>query len=286
MAVSESFSLARVLFCAVSFIFAYFIYRHLITESSHRRLAREKGCKPAKKVPTVDPILGLDILYKNVKAYREHRALEWIDDEWFRRTGANTVILTTLGAAIIVTTEPENLKSILSVNFHGWNINDSRKKQFKDFLGYGIFTTDGDAWHRSRQMLRPSFERSQITDLEIFEKRVVALVKAIPKDGSTVDLQDLFFLLTLDVATEFLFGESVNCLAPPPDSTFDPREFGTAFNYCTNNIGDEDPGVLEVLRKVFLPDPQRRRHCRYIHSTSTTFIQLMSQSFNSWSLFA
>jgi len=276
MAVLESLSLARVFFCAVGFLLAYLVYRHFSTESSHRRLASEKGCKPAKKVPTIDPVLGLDVFYKNIKAYREHRTLDWIDDEWFKRMDANTVIVKTLGASMVVTAEPENLKSILSVDFHVWDINDSRKKQFKDFLGRGIFTTDGDAWHRSRQMLRPSFERSQIADLDIFEKRVAALIKSIPKDGSTVDLQDLFFLLTLDVTTEFLFGESVNCLAPPPDSTFDPHEFGTAFNYCTNNIGNEDPGVLEILRKIFLPDPQYKRHCRYIHSMSTTFTQFTS----------
>lgn len=61
-------------------------------------------------------------------------------------------------------------------------------------------------------MLRPNFARSQISDLETLEVHVARLLKAIPRDGSTVDLQDLFFRLTMDSATDLLFGESVGAL--------------------------------------------------------------------------
>ena len=63
-------------------------------------------------------------------------------------------------------------------------------------------------------MLRPNFARSQVADLDAFETHIAHLIDAIPRDGSTVDLQDLFFSLTMDSATEFLFGKSTNTLTP------------------------------------------------------------------------
>lgn len=63
-------------------------------------------------------------------------------------------------------------------------------------------------------MLRPQFVREQVADLELDEKHVQHLLKAINfnADGwtNTFDVQPLFFRLTIDTATEFLFGESVD----------------------------------------------------------------------------
>ncbi len=63
-------------------------------------------------------------------------------------------------------------------------------------------------------MIRPNFTRAQVADLETFETHVGHLIDAIPRDGTTVDLQELFFSLTMDSATEFLFGKSTNTLVP------------------------------------------------------------------------
>ena len=58
--------------------------------------------------------------------------------------------------------------------------------------------------------------RSQVSDLDLEEKHVQAMMRVIDRHRGadkwtgTVDLQVMFFRLTLDSATEFLFGESVN----------------------------------------------------------------------------
>lgn len=60
----------------------------------------------------------------------------------------------------------------------------------------------------------------------------------IPTDGSAFDIQELFFRLTLDSSTEFLFGESVNSLVStsytnsgvPIKSTEGQVGFEAAFN--------------------------------------------------------
>lgn len=65
-------------------------------------------------------------------------------------------------------------------------------------------------------MLRPSFAKERVSNLDLEERHNTHLYNAIPgrdnPDGWTdpVDLQTLFFRLTLDASTEFLFGESVD----------------------------------------------------------------------------
>ena len=81
-------------------------------------------------------------------------------------------------------------------------------------LGHGIFSADGKRWERSRSLLRPQFVRAQVSDLDLEERHLQNLLKALPvnSDGwtETTDLQPLNFRLTIDSASEFLFGESVN----------------------------------------------------------------------------
>ena len=78
-------------------------------------------------------------------------------------------------------------------------------------------------------MLRPSFTKDQISDLDALEVHLARLISLIPKDNSTVDLQPLFFRYTLDTSTEFLFGESVCSLG---DNNVSRQKFVNSFEYA------------------------------------------------------
>jgi hypothetical protein len=64
-------------------------------------------------------------------------------------------------------------------------------------------------------MMRPQFARDQVSDLDLEERHVQNMMRSLDismqsdKWTGVVDLQVLFFRLTLDSATEFLFGQSV-----------------------------------------------------------------------------
>ena len=65
-------------------------------------------------------------------------------------------------------------------------------------------------------MLRPTFARSQISDLDMIEdhtKNLIDCVRRTSQSAAIVDLQPLFFDLTLDASMELLFGESTSALA-------------------------------------------------------------------------
>jgi len=79
-----------------------------------------------------------------------------------------------------------------------------------------IFATDGAQWHNSRQLIRPQFVKDRVSDLHTFERHTLSLINILRnKNGETVDIQDLFFRLTLDAATDFLLGEGVDSLNTP-----------------------------------------------------------------------
>ena len=114
---------------------------------------------------------------------------------------------------MLFTVEAENVKTILATKFKDYELSVRRKSAFQLLIGSGIFASDGMDWKHSRELIRPSFSREQVADLKNFEEHLNCMLDAIPKDGmTTVDLQELFFKLTIDTATEFLFGESTNVL--------------------------------------------------------------------------
>ena len=78
----------------------------------------------------------------------------------------------------------------------------------------GIFTTDGELWHNSRTLLRPQFIKDRVSDLHKFESRVQVLLPLLAghQNGATVRVDDLFYRFTLDAATDFLLGTSVDSL--------------------------------------------------------------------------
>ena len=218
---------------------AYYVYWQLTVGANRRRMIRENGCKPIKKNAEynnwIESLFGIKGFMETYRSFREHTLLESGRSRFLRH--GNTLELHILGNKMFTTVEPEILKTIMATKFKDWNLPDRRKDAFVPLLGHGIFTTDGAAWHNSRDLLRPNFTRNQVGDLATFETHVNHLIQAIPRDGSTVDLQDLFFRLTLDSATEFLFGESTNSLAPGTTKASNSR-FAEAFNHSQEAIGE------------------------------------------------
>ncbi|CUM65896.1 uncharacterized protein PRCAT00003546001 [Priceomyces carsonii] len=116
------------------------------------------------------------------------------------------------GSELFVTLDPENIKAVLATQFNDFVLG-FRNAHFKPLLGDGIFTLDGEGWKHSRAMLRPNFSREKVAHVQSLEAHLQTLAKHIRKhDGFKLDIQDLFFILTVDTSTEFLFGASIHGL--------------------------------------------------------------------------
>ena len=245
----------------------YCVYWELSVGAARRRMIKANGCQPASKLPGNDPILGLDLYGTLTKAAASHTFLESSQARYAK--AGRTFQSNLLGSTRFDTIEPENLKTMQATKFKDWALPDRRVNTFTPFLGEGIFSSNGAVWQHSRELLRPNFTRAQVGDVEMYRQHVDHLIQAIPRDGSMIDLQDLFFRLTIDSATEFLFGESTNCLAPGI-STESSARFAQAFNRGQEAVGRH--GRSGMLRHV-IPDPQFKKDTQYVHEFINHYVK-------------
>ena len=164
----------------------------------------------------------------SVKNNAARNNMQFMRDNLWGRLKAWTVEGRPLGQRIIFTADPANVKAILATQFDDFGKGETQHEELRPFLGDSIFATDGQQWHDSRQLIRPSFTKTRVSDLECFEAHVQTLFKCIANgraldnefqvvdleagDGKIVDMKDLFFRMTLDVTTEFLMGEDVKSM--------------------------------------------------------------------------
>lgn len=144
-------------------------------------------------------------------------------------TDMRTFLVSLGGELVIHTTESENIKAILATQFADYDLGKTRHALLHTLMGDGIFTLDGPGWAHSRALLRPQFSKERVSRLSSLEwslQQLVAIVRREIADKQVVDIQELFFMLTMDTATDLLYGESVNslgdCLGNTPISTASP----------------------------------------------------------------
>lgn len=167
---------------------------YYVIQVQHRRgFARANGCRPPKKYPHKDPILGLDLFFQTGKTLQENRYLP----ELTKRYGelGSTFQSKSLGSFVINSIRPENIQAVWSTMFKDWGVGPVRLPAQDPFCGHGFITTDGPEWEHSRALLKPSFNRANAIDLPTLESYLKKLIDKIPRDGSTVDLQPLLFSL-------------------------------------------------------------------------------------------
>lgn len=236
MAASDAKQHPVLLYFAVFAFLAYIAVNRFNLYLARRRVIQENGCKPCPYVFNKDPILGLDVLRDNIKNSKNHVVLQENRNRLLK-FNTNTFHSRIIHMPLIVTVEPENIKTVLSLKFKDYSFG-ARHETFEPLLGDGIFNSDGERWANSRHLLRPNFAREQVADIASFERHFKLLLKAIPRDGSTVDLQELFFRYTMDTATEFLFNHSTSSLrmVGQDESNNEDALFGKAFNFAQADI--------------------------------------------------
>jgi cytochrome P450 len=243
----------QVLVILVTVSLLLYLCRHisqvLALKRKRAEVARSHGCKPLLRWPHIDPLFGFDLLYPTMKALKKDLLMDEIDRRFYDVIpgGAHTYGFVLFGNTDIMTCDPENIKTVLATNFKDYELPQQRKVAFSKNFGSGIFSSDGKEWEHSRAMLRPNFNRSQVDDLLQLEPHVQNLIRRIPKDGRTVDLQPIFPDLTMDSASELLFGESTYCLL---DSSDEGAKFSAAFDYLSGTVAkDMQLGHLDILSR-------------------------------------
>lgn len=196
---------------------SYYIFLLSRKHQARKALILHHACKPPSKYPVWDPFFGIDVIYDAVRAAKRNTFLTEKISHYNSYGNTHSSRLTTY--PVISTIEPENIKAVMSTHFKDFVIGSPRRRAFGPIIAYSVLVADGVEWEHARAFLRPSFARSQVGDLATLETHVKNLIDAVPADGSTVDLAELFFRFTADVTTDFMFGESI-------ESQRHPESFG------------------------------------------------------------
>ncbi|KAF6232474.1 hypothetical protein HO173_009354 [Letharia columbiana] len=239
-------------------LLVYVAYRKTTTLIASRKFARLHGCKPAKADRHWDPIFGLDFVISTIRASRGKYQLEDLYERLTRI--APTFTSNVLGETLIFTDEPKNVQGVLATQFPDFDVGELRRQATVKLLGHGIFNADGPYWEHSRALIRPNFIRKQVADLRLMEHHVMHMISYLPADGTPVNIQDYFFRMTLDTATEFLFGKSIDSLRP--DATAESKQFSWAFDYALGVIAQKlRLGPYNRFYQSF----KYNEACKYIH---------------------
>ncbi|KAG8924476.1 hypothetical protein FRC02_010408 [Tulasnella sp. 418] len=201
---------------------------------------------------------NFDVLLEMVRSESEGYPGE-IFARWCEEYGP-TFDMGILWGSQMVTADPDVIKQIVSSQFTSFEKSEKWNRMSYDFLGDGIFSTDGPTWKHHRSVARPFFAQDRISDFECFKRHVDVLLDVLTTQATTskaFDLQDIFRRLTLDITTDFLFGTAVNSLRSYSDpSALEHADFSKAFDEISNVlatrvrqcviISPEEPIMIQI----------------------------------------
>ena len=119
-----------------------------------------------------------------------------------------------------MTTDPKNLEHILKTKFDNYPKGSNFASTLSDLLGSGIFTADGPHWKEQRQLFAHVFsERSfQGNIMSAFVEsgvKLEAILASAAREGTTLDMFNLFNRFTLDSIGKIAFGVDIGSMGDP-----------------------------------------------------------------------
>ncbi|OMO94446.1 Cytochrome P450 [Corchorus olitorius] len=194
-----------IIFSILFLIFVYSCY-YLFT-SNQKQNANNKGFK-------IYPIVGvLPGFLRN-----RHRFLDW-STETLSQCPTNTVVFVRPGKIHgVISANPLNVEHVLKTNFDNYPKGDRFRLLLQDFLGQGIFNSDGELWKIQRKTASYEFNTKSLRNFIIDNVRVETFTRLIPvlnqasKTQQVLDLQDVLEQFSFDNICKLAFNVDPGCL--------------------------------------------------------------------------
>lgn len=199
----------------------------------HGRSSLQK-LRSARQRPTRLPC-GLDIVLDIFKNSERHTSLQSAVDAY--STYGNTFEQRFMGAIFINTIDAENIKAVTSTFFGNFVMGERRRRASLPLLGLGIFNNEDEQWRHSRRLFRPAFNHSHVRQVDtLFEPHFQSLLTIIPRDGVSFDLSELFRRFSMDVSTQYFFGNCASTLLETETGSSSASTFHNAFTHAQDRI--------------------------------------------------
>ncbi|XP_052146824.1 cytochrome P450 CYP94D108-like [Oryza glaberrima] len=230
----------------------YFLYLH----QDPKKKPRTHGLKSYPVVGTLPHFIN-----------NKDRFLEWSTGV-MKRSPTHTMSFKELGlTGGVITANPANVEHILKANFGNYPKGELAVSLLEDFLGHGIFNSDGEQWLWQRKAASYEFNkrslRNFVVDTVRFEvvERLLPLLEYAGRHGRTLDVQDVLERFAFDNICRVAFDEDPACLTEESMAAPQSAEFMRAFNDAQNAILDRFNSPAKSLwriKKLFNMEPERR----------------------------
>ncbi|KAI8559343.1 hypothetical protein RHMOL_Rhmol04G0165300 [Rhododendron molle] len=175
--------------------------------------------RPNPKQPKITgfksyPLLGtLPEFLKN-----RHRFLDWTTGV-LSATPSNTAVFRRPGKVHgIITANSANVEHVLKTNFENYPKGTKFISLLEDFLGRGIFNSDGDLWRVQRKTASYEFNTKSLRNFVIdtatveIRTRLVPILEKAAESGRVLDVQDVLERFAFDNICKVAFNVDPGCL--------------------------------------------------------------------------
>eukprot|EP00253_Pinus_taeda_P020459 PITA_20459 len=186
-------------------------------------ITRNRSNRPYQG-PVIYPVIG--ILWDFFK--NRDKVLEWTVDILSRIPSHTCMVQRPRGIPGFITENPSNVEHILRANFQNYPKGERFSFFLHDFLGKGIFNTDGELWKMQRKAASYEFNTKSLRNFVVeavqweIKNRLMVVLKSACEGGEIIDLQDVlmrFFSIfpflwrikqKLDIVSERRLREAIN----------------------------------------------------------------------------
>ncbi|XP_028807975.1 cytochrome P450 94A1-like [Neltuma alba] len=225
------FNMTIQLLASFLFFFCLPVIFFILAKASSGATANTKKNSHKKVVPKSYPLIGS---YLDVVANSDRR-IQWLSDIVLI-SPANTYILRRfLGQRNVITANPAVVQHILKSRFPVYQKGHAFRETLKDFLGNGIFNTDGDNWKFQRQVASHEFNTrslrkfvENVVETELNDRLIPILTMAAAQK-QVLDLQDILQRFAFDNICKIAFGFDPEYLT----QSLGPSKFAKAFDDAT-----------------------------------------------------
>ncbi|MED6112945.1 hypothetical protein PIB30_066368 [Stylosanthes scabra] len=148
-----------------------------------------------------------------------HRFLDWTTNV-LRNCPTHSAVFRRPGKVHgIITANPDNVEHVLKTNFHNYPKGERFIYLLRDFLGQGIFNSDGDLWKLQRKTASYEFNTKSLRNFAIqnvtveIQTRLIPLLQRASESESVLDLQDILERFAFDNICKLAFNADPACLS-------------------------------------------------------------------------
>ncbi|GMN53263.1 hypothetical protein TIFTF001_022404 [Ficus carica] len=149
-----------------------------------------------------------------------HRFLEWSTEVLATKCPTNTAVFyRPYNFNGVITANPSNVEHMLKDNFENYPKGDRYTTILTDFLGDGIFNSDGDLWRKQRKTASYEFNTKSLRNFIVrnvvveIQTRLVPVLNKASETGRVLNLQDIFERFAFDNVCKLAFNFDPACLA-------------------------------------------------------------------------